>query len=120
MASRSPCTTRCALIAAGPDRAAEEALGPGLHEAGPLLQQRLLEVLAGNADLPAELDDLVGGEAFADLPLGGLKLSGALDDALERGPVDASRKAVRHATPAACRERRRSSAATSAWRARRR
>ena len=91
----------------GPDRPAEHSFGPGLHDARPLLQQRLLEKSSGNPDLAAELQDLLRGQALPDLAIGGLELGGALDDTLEGGPVDAGREAIRHAIPAARRERRR-------------
>ena len=50
MFSRSPCTTRCAVIARA-RRPAEQTFRLGLDDTGPLLQQGLLEEAAGNSDL---------------------------------------------------------------------
>ena len=69
---------------------------PGLDESsGLLLEQRLLEVARRDADLPAERQDFVPRQPVADVALAGLKLGGALDDALERLPAD---QLARHPT----------------------
>ena len=56
--------------------------------AGLLLEQRLLQVVRRNPDLPAQRDDLVAGQPLADVALAGLELGGALNDALQRLATD--------------------------------
>jgi hypothetical protein len=80
---------------ARPDERVEPP-GHGRCDADLLLEQRLAEVLCGDADFPAQGQDLVLGERVADVPLTGLELGGALDDPLEGRAVDAGGKVGRH------------------------
>ena len=73
-----------------PGHPLEQAGGSHVDQAGPLLQQGLLEVTARYADLPPQRDQLVRGETVARVALGGLQLGRPLNDSLERGAVDAS------------------------------
>ena len=118
MFSRSPGTTRCATISAGPTiRPADPRLG--LDDTGPLLEQRVLQVAAGNADLAAERHDLVRGQLLGEVAVGGLELGGALDDPLERRAIDAGRRAFAPCYSCGGSGRRRGGAWTSGWRDRR-
>jgi hypothetical protein len=83
----------------GPDRALDQPGRGDAGQPGALLQQRLLEVAAGNTDLLAQSEDIVGREILADVALGGLQLRGPLDDSLQRGPVDPGRRSLGHAIP---------------------
>ena len=91
----------------GSDRTLDQPGRGNPGEAGALLQQRLLEVAAGNADLLAQGEDIVGREVLADVALGGLQLRGPLDDPLQRGPVEPGRRSLGHANPGAASATRR-------------
>src|SRR5262249_35170070 len=79
------------------DDAPRRDLGRASHRPGgsrrrdcarPLLEERLLEIPDGNADILAEREQLVLAQPFADVALPGLQLRGALDDAVERFAAD--------------------------------
>src|SRR5512135_16447 len=75
--------------APGPyERPGQAPLAALLGEAGPLLEQRLLQVTGGDADVVAERDELRFGEALSDVALAGLELGRALDDPVEGLPAD--------------------------------
>jgi len=70
------------------------------YQPRPLFEQGTLEVALGNAYLAPERQDLVGRELLRQIAVARLELGRALDDPLERRPIDARRRALGHATPA--------------------
>ncbi len=68
-------------------------------DARALLEQRLLEIAVGDADLAPERQHVVGRKGLTDVALAGLELRRALKDPFERRTVDAGGLPFCHATP---------------------